>query len=98
MELSDRVFVTNRDWDPQYLREIAMQDFYDFTEHYVLSIMACFKQSLICLCLAFVSNINMNFETANDVNLSQMVLFLLREQCENDVILLDYTHRYFLYF
>ena len=38
-----------------------------------LSIMACFKQSLICLCLAFILNINMNFETENDLNVLQTV-------------------------
>ena len=32
MELSDIVFVTNRDWDPQYLRQMVSQDFYEFRE------------------------------------------------------------------
>ena len=30
MELSDRVFTANQDWDPTYLRYIFSQDFYDF--------------------------------------------------------------------
>ena len=34
MDIADRVFVTNLDWDPQYLMECVMQDFYDFTEHW----------------------------------------------------------------
>ena len=38
MELSDRIFFTNNDWDPQYLREIVSQDFYDFTEHWQSSL------------------------------------------------------------
>ena len=33
MELSDWLFVTNRDWDPHYLRELVTQDFYEFKEH-----------------------------------------------------------------
>ena len=35
----------------------------------ILSINACFKQSLIFLFLAFDFNINLSFETANDLNL-----------------------------
>ena len=38
MDLTDRVFVANRDWDPQYLTELVTQDFYDFTEHWQNSI------------------------------------------------------------
>ena len=34
MDIADRVFVTNLDWDPQYLMECVMQDFYDFTKHW----------------------------------------------------------------
>ena len=30
MELSDRVFTANRDWDPCYLRYIFSQDFFEF--------------------------------------------------------------------
>ena len=32
MELSDRIFTVNRDWDPSYLRYIISQDFYDFCD------------------------------------------------------------------
>ena len=32
MELSDRVFSANRDWDPSYLKYIFSQDFYEFRE------------------------------------------------------------------
>ena len=38
MDIADRLFVTNRDWDPHYLRELVTQDFYDFTEHWNTSI------------------------------------------------------------
>ena len=31
MDIADHVFVTNLDWDPQYLMECVTQDFYDFT-------------------------------------------------------------------
>ena len=34
MELSDRIFYTNHDWDPQYLRELVCQDFYEFGDHW----------------------------------------------------------------
>ena len=34
MDIADRVFITNRDWDPHYLRELVTEDFYDFTEHW----------------------------------------------------------------
>ena len=34
MDIADHVFVTNLDWDPQYLMECVTQDFYDFTEHW----------------------------------------------------------------
>ena len=34
MDIADCVFVTNLDWDPQYLMECVTQDFYDFTEHW----------------------------------------------------------------
>ena len=30
MELSDRIFMTNRDWDPCYLRDSVTEDFYEF--------------------------------------------------------------------
>ena len=30
MELADRMFTGNRDWDPTYLRYIFSQDFYEF--------------------------------------------------------------------
>ena len=33
MDIADRVFVTNRDWDSHYLRELVTQDLYDFSEH-----------------------------------------------------------------
>ena len=32
MELADRMFLTNRDWDPCYLRDLVSQDFYEFRE------------------------------------------------------------------
>ena len=32
MDLCDQIFVTNRDWDPTYLRQIVAQDFYEFKE------------------------------------------------------------------
>ena len=32
MELSNRIFVTNQDWDPYYLRDLVCQDWYDFKE------------------------------------------------------------------
>ena len=32
MELSDRIFTVNRDWDPSYLRYVIDQDFYDFRD------------------------------------------------------------------
>ena len=38
MDIADRLFVTNCDWDPHYLRELVTQDFYDFTEHWNTSI------------------------------------------------------------
>ena len=38
MDLADRIFFTNRDWDPQYLREVVCQDFYEFKEHWQTSI------------------------------------------------------------
>ena len=34
MELLDRVFVTNHDWYPHYLRELVTEDFYKFKEHW----------------------------------------------------------------
>ena len=34
MDIADHVFVTNLDWDPQYLMECVTQEFYDFTEHW----------------------------------------------------------------
>ena len=40
MDISDRLFVTNRDWDSQYLRELVTQDFYDFKEHWQSSVMS----------------------------------------------------------
>ena len=38
MEFSDRIFATNRDWDPQYLRELVSIDFFDFKEHWEMSL------------------------------------------------------------
>ena len=32
MDLADRVFMANYDWDPSYLRYIFSQDFYEFRE------------------------------------------------------------------
>ena len=32
MEISDRYFVTNRDWDSCYLRELISEDFYEFKD------------------------------------------------------------------
>ena len=32
MELLDRIFTVNRDWDPTYLRYVFSQDFYEFRE------------------------------------------------------------------
>ena len=55
MDISDRLFVTNCDWDPQYLRELVTQDFYDFKEHWQSSVMsdmeliAAERQSPYCL-------------------------------------------------
>ena len=38
MDIVDRLFVTNLDWDPIYLRDCVTQDFYDFSEHWQNSI------------------------------------------------------------
>ena len=32
MELADRIFTANTDWDPAYLRYIFSEDFYEFRE------------------------------------------------------------------
>ena len=32
MELAERIFTVNQDWDPTYLRYIFSQDFYEFRE------------------------------------------------------------------
>ena len=32
MDLADRVFMANYDWDPSYLRYIFSQDFFEFCE------------------------------------------------------------------
>ena len=32
MDLSDRIFMANHDWDPNYLKYIFTQDFYEFRE------------------------------------------------------------------
>ena len=32
MELADRLFIHNRDWDPSYLKELFTEDFYDFRD------------------------------------------------------------------
>ena len=32
MDISDRFFFTNRDWDPCYLHDIVTQDFYEFKD------------------------------------------------------------------
>ena len=32
MEISDGIFVRNRDWDPSYLRDIFQEDFYEFSD------------------------------------------------------------------
>ena len=32
MDLADRMFLTNRDWDPCYLHDIVTQDWFDFRE------------------------------------------------------------------
>ena len=38
MELTNRIFTTNRDWDPSYLRYIFSQDFYEFRDLWTNSI------------------------------------------------------------
>ena len=32
MDISDRLFFTNRDWDPCYLHTIVSEDFFEFKE------------------------------------------------------------------
>ena len=39
MEVSDSTLCRNRDWDPNYLKEIFNEDFYDFTELWGTSVM-----------------------------------------------------------
>ena len=34
MDLTDRLFATDHDCHPQYLREVVTQDFYEFTKHW----------------------------------------------------------------
>ena len=38
MEVSDELIVSNRDWDPCYLREILSVDFFEFDDHWDLDI------------------------------------------------------------
>ena len=38
MEMTDRVFISNRDWDPAYLSEIFTQDFYEFRDLWQTSV------------------------------------------------------------
>ena len=32
MDITDRMLVSNRDWDPSYLNEIFQEDFYDYCD------------------------------------------------------------------
>ena len=39
MDIPDRLFAMNRDWDPQYLRELVTQDFYEFKHLWLNSLL-----------------------------------------------------------
>ena len=38
MDILDRIFAMNRDWDPQYLRKIFSEDFYEFKDLWLNSV------------------------------------------------------------
>ena len=39
MEVSEKTFVENRDWDPNYLKILFDEEFYDFTDHWKSNVM-----------------------------------------------------------
>ena len=39
MDLSDHMLITNRDWDPSYLKDIFAEDFNDYSELWESDIM-----------------------------------------------------------
>ena len=76
MELSDRIFATNHDWDPQYLRELVMVDFFDFKEH--------LETSLSDLELLKAEATDRYCPLMEDISLDDQTLYKAVEQIEQE--------------
>ena len=77
MNVSDSDFLTNRDWDPCYLRELVSRDFFDFSEHWK----------------SLVTDVDLNIEMDNferycpiteDISIDDEVLWTAVEKIEHE--------------
>ena len=80
MELSDRIFVTNHDWDLQYLKELVTQDFYDFRELWQSSI--CDKELVRATEMAKATE--KYSPLVEDISLDDDTLYEAVQQIENE--------------
>ena len=80
MELLDRIFVTNHDWVPQYLREVVAQDFYDFRELWQSSI--CDKELVRATEMA--KAMKKYSPLVEDISLDDDTLYEAVQQIENE--------------
>ena len=70
------MFLTNKDWDPQYLRGIVTQDFYDFKELWQSNVCDC---NLVCE----VNKVDKYCPIVEDIYMDDDTLYEAVEQIES---------------
>ena len=77
MEVSDRLLVCNKDWDPSYLQEIFEPDFYDFSHMWNSDVS---DNVLVCQ----VENIEKYSPITEDITMDDDILCSAVEQIEKE--------------
>ena len=79
MELSDALLVSNQDWDPAYLKDIILVDFYEMSE------MWCSSSDIADQDLVnFVEKVDKYSPIVEDISLEDDVLCQAVEQIEDE--------------
>ena len=77
MEISDRDLCHNMDWDPNYLKDIFQQDFYEFPELWNMNVN---ENELVKV----AENVEKYSPTVEDISLDDETLTCAVKQIENE--------------
>ena len=79
MEVSDKLLLVNRDWDPSYLSSIVGQDFFEFSE--LWNVNNCVKD---CDLVEYARNMDHYCPEVEDISLDGEILCNAVEKIEEE--------------